>query len=143
MEVKPPFCATSPRSMTGRIAIADNHLFVCVHKNLLSEYRKAGAATAAGAEHQRSPRERLFFINDFSRAFFRYRYPVFIFKSDPGFFIPISITIAIKKRSGKIDLRFSDQNRSAISGSKTDPDLQEKIDPRLKTRPGHLSTDGA
>jgi hypothetical protein len=56
--------------------------------------------------------------------------------------IPIAITIAIKNRSGKIDDRFSFQNRSAISGSKSDPDFHFQIDQRLKNSFRTTSTDG-
>jgi len=50
--------------------------------------------------------------------------------------------IAIKNRSGKIADRFSSQNRSAISGSKSDPDLHFQIDQRLKNSFRTTSTDG-
>jgi hypothetical protein len=52
-------------------------------------------------------------------------------------------SIAIENPSGKNDDRFSDQNRSAISGSKSDPDFHFKIDPRSKTFFRIQITDGA
>jgi len=51
--------------------------------------------------------------------------------------------IAIKNRSGKIGIRFSDQNRSAISGSKSIPGFHFKIDQRLKTGLSSNTTDGS
>jgi hypothetical protein len=50
--------------------------------------------------------------------------------------------IPFKNRSGKIDDRFSFQNRSAISGSKSDPDFSFEIDLRLKSGFRINSTDG-
>jgi len=43
------------------------------------------------------------------------------FKPDRDFQIRIAITIPIENISGKIDNRFSDQNRSAISPEKSIP----------------------
>jgi hypothetical protein len=54
----------------------------------------------------------------------------------------IAITIPIENRSGKIADRFSDRNRSATSGSESDPGSHFKFDPRLKTRYERESTDG-
>jgi hypothetical protein len=65
-----------------------------------------------------------------------------ISKPDPGFRISIAMTIAIKNRSGKIAGRFSDRNRSAISGSKSILDFHVKIDQRLKNSFWTISTDG-
>jgi len=65
-----------------------------------------------------------------------------VFKSIRGFIISIAIMIPIKNRSGKIADRFSDRNRSAISGSKSDPGFHFEIDPRLKTGFRTASTDG-
>jgi hypothetical protein len=65
------------------------------------------------------------------------------FQPDPDFEIAIAITIAIKNQSGKIDDRFSFRNRSAISGSKSDPDFHFQIDHRLKTGSNSNCTDGA
>jgi len=56
--------------------------------------------------------------------------------------IPITITIAIKNRSWKNRGRFSSQNRSAISGSKSDPGIHCKIDQRLKNSSRTINTDG-
>jgi hypothetical protein len=70
------------------------------------------------------------------------QFPHFLLISNRQIPLPIAITIAIKKRSGKIDDRFSDQNRSAISGSKSDPDFHFKIDQRLKNSFMTTSTDG-
>jgi hypothetical protein len=51
--------------------------------------------------------------------------------------------IPIKNISGKIGDRFSFQNRSAISGSKSIPEIYFQIDPRLKTGFRINITDGA
>jgi len=55
----------------------------------------------------------------------------------------IAILIPIKNRSGKIADRFLDYNRSAISGSKSDPGFHFQIDLRLKNRYEREPTDGA
>jgi hypothetical protein len=50
--------------------------------------------------------------------------------------------IAIENHSGKIDQRFSFRNRSAISGSKSDPVFRFEIDPRLKNGFRKKNSDG-
>jgi hypothetical protein len=50
--------------------------------------------------------------------------------------------IAIEIRFGKIDQRFSFRNRSAISGSKSDPVFLVEIDPRLKNGFRNKNSDG-
>jgi hypothetical protein len=63
------------------------------------------------------------------------------FQSNPA--LKISITIAIENRSGKIAIRFSFVNRSAILISKSIPEFYFKIDQRLKTGFLNNTTDGA
>jgi hypothetical protein len=65
------------------------------------------------------------------------------FSSIFDFSFSIAITIAIEKRSGKIADQISDQKRSPISGSQSDPGFHFEIDPRLKRRHEQDSTDGA
>jgi hypothetical protein len=67
---------------------------------------------------------------------------IFISNSICDFQIKIAITIPFKNRSGKIGDRFSFRNRSAISGSKSDPVFRFEIDPRLKNDFRIKSTDG-
>jgi hypothetical protein len=64
------------------------------------------------------------------------------FRSDPDFHLQIAITIPIKNHSGKIGDRFLFQNRSAISGSKSDPGFRFEIDPRLKNGFRNKNSDG-
>ena len=65
------------------------------------------------------------------------------FESDRDFHIAIATMIANGVCYGKLRDRFSLQNRSAISRSKSDPDFQIKIDPRLKTTSKRDLTGGA
>jgi hypothetical protein len=65
-----------------------------------------------------------------------------MYKPGSEFQTTIVITIAIKNCSGKIDLRFLFRNRSAISGSKSDPVFRFKIDPRLKNSFRNKNLDG-
>jgi hypothetical protein len=60
----------------------------------------------------------------------------------PGSIFRITIAIAIKNRSGKIDQRFSFRNRSAISGSKSITEFHFQIDQRLKNGFRNKNSDG-